>query len=570
MVPSFFASVIAFVVLLLIGAVAAEFTRSLWRHRPVLGWGFAITGVALIGWVQFLVTWASSSAGSWFAALLLAAVLVAGGYLRIWRLIQSQAAVVTLMFGIMLAYFGFMYLWSTPLDVYATAALRFAFGDQPYPADNLLPLLFANALGTGQGTHEFFLSWNGSDRPPLQSGVDLILLRTVGMLPNPAGGAVFPADSLSFGTGFVLQLAWVPTVWMLLKTFGVTSKVAVMSILFTGATATMLINTTYTWPKLISASLVIFALVLLVELLRGRLRMLVGLPVAALAYALAMLCHGAAALALPAVVVLAVVALWRRRPRIVPALTAAALVLITYVPWMLYQRFADPPGDRLLKWHLAGVIELTDRSFVRTFLDSYASLSFSDWIHAKLANLSMVFSPFIAEGFTGTAEESLGSHRYHEYYETSAALSLAALLLLVIAVFVVVALARRQPLRHRGLLLMMLLMVPCILVWCLLIFLPANTVVHQGSHVWIIVLIAGSFAWVCSIRSWLGWLLIAAQVAITAWFYTPFFHYPQVKPAGIAVLVIGILIVAAAVALERRRRQRQISKPAPGATSTVA
>ena len=38
---------------------------------------------------------------------------------------------------------------------------------------------------------------------------------------------------------------------------------------------------------------------------------------------------------------------------------SSALVLMA--PWSAYQKYADPPGNRLIKWHLAGVTEIDDR-----------------------------------------------------------------------------------------------------------------------------------------------------------------------------------------------------------------
>ena len=39
-------------------------------------------------------------------------------------------------------------------------------------------------------------------------------------------------------------------------------------------------------------------------------------------------------------------------------LAGGLLALVLYAPWLAYQRLYDPPGDRLLKWHLAGVTEV--------------------------------------------------------------------------------------------------------------------------------------------------------------------------------------------------------------------
>jgi hypothetical protein len=542
------ACILAFAVVLSLATVAARLTERLWRTTPVLAFGYAIMGVALIAWLQFLVSWMNPVAGRYVAFGWLFAMVLVGGRLRAWRLLRGHLTIVAVSFGLLLVYLGLLYLWETPLDPYDLAAIRFSPSDQPFPVDNGLPWLMASQIQAGQSTHAFLLGWNGSDRPPLQSGA-IISMETV------FTSLGFGWQTLSFAIGVVLQLLWIPALWALLRTLGVNRWVATLALVFTGATATMLINSTYTWPKLLSAALVIVSLTLLITVIRRQTQAVVGIPAAGLAFTLAMLCHGAAAFILPAVAILGIVALVRQGRRVRTVLITLGVAAVTYLPWIAYQRFADPPGDALLRMHLAGVLTSDSRSFPRVLLDAYGSLSFSDWLWSKFMNLAAVFNPHVFDGLGGAGDDQIGAHRYHEYYNTTGALSLTTFLLLGIAVAVVVALVRKRPIRQLPLLKMMLLMLPCILFWCLVIFLPAGTVVHQGSHVWIVVLMGTAFAWVASGWRWAGPLLVVAQAAITAWFYVPFFGQSTLRPTAVLTLVLGIAVVVVALLAERRSSQ---------------
>ena len=69
---------------------------------------------------------------------------------------------------------------------------------------------------------------------------------------------------------------------------------------------------------------------------------------------------------------------------------AAASFLATYLPWLVFQKVIDPPGDRLLKWMLAGHTQPTDRSFVDVLSSAYANIKFDDWVDGRLANLAVI------------------------------------------------------------------------------------------------------------------------------------------------------------------------------------
>ncbi|WP_432825497.1 hypothetical protein [Dactylosporangium sp. CA-092794] len=147
----------------------------------------------------------------------------------------------------------------------------------------------------------------------------------------------------------LLQVLCVPAVWALLRALRLTGYrliVVLTMFLFTGF---FVYNSVFVWPKLLAASMTLTAFALLFF---GRpARSMWAL--AGVAAGAGMVAHAGVAFTLLPMGLL----LLRRRYR--PSwqhlgLTAAGGALLQ-APWMAYRKIIDPPGDQLLKWHLAGV-----------------------------------------------------------------------------------------------------------------------------------------------------------------------------------------------------------------------
>src|SRR6185436_18513402 len=102
--------------------------------------------------------------------------------------------------------------------------------------------------------------------------------------------------------------------------------------------------------------------------------------------ALAWLSHGGAAFSLIALAPWIVARMFRGERG--GWLAAASVFLLLAVPWFAYQRFYDPPGDRLLKWHLAGQ-EAKDESVGawQAIRESYRSKTWTEIGAAKTENM---------------------------------------------------------------------------------------------------------------------------------------------------------------------------------------
>jgi hypothetical protein len=245
----------------------------------------------------------------------------------------------------------------------------------PQP-DNILPLLFASRLATHAPLGGYlFGDWLSSDRPPLEAG--FVLLQWPQWYPSGREG-----DYQFLGT--VLQSAWVPALWVAFRVRGVPAGRTCAAVLATAATGVMYMNTVYVWPKMLAGALAVCALAILVSRDPGDRWRGAGLLVTVLT-ALSLLAHGGTCFGLLAFVPFVI----RPRRKITAGAVAvcAAAAAVLYVPWLLYQHFVDPPGDRLLKWMLAGVTPIDSRRVLPTIVEQYGSLSLTQLLANKGGNM---------------------------------------------------------------------------------------------------------------------------------------------------------------------------------------
>jgi hypothetical protein len=235
--------------------------------------------------------------------------------------------------------------------------------------DNVIPRLFADRIAGGGSMRPLLLGdWHTSDRPPLQTGIVL--------LQYPLYGNRDLGYQL---LGTIAQVSWVVALWALLRARGFGHSRILAVVLIVAATGFMFFSNIYVWPKLLAASLCLCALANLVSRHRADRRPIAGVY-AGVAVAMAMLAHGGTVFSVLALVPFGFGLLQPRFRRAL--LIGGAVALGLYLPWVLYQHYVDPPGDRLIKWHLAGIIPVDPRSASRAVLDQYAFvlLSLAAWV----------------------------------------------------------------------------------------------------------------------------------------------------------------------------------------------
>ncbi len=100
--------------------------------------------------------------------------------------------------------------------------------------------------------------------------------------------------------------------------------------------------------------------------------------------ALGMLAHGAS---IYGILPIAIIAALRGLPSWRWIGAAALVGFVMMGSWSAYQRYDDPPGNRLVKWHLAGVTEIDERGSLETIVDSYSDAGLDGSLENKWNNV---------------------------------------------------------------------------------------------------------------------------------------------------------------------------------------
>ena len=230
------------------------------------------------------------------------------------------------------------------------------------PADNIIPLQFAEAML--RGTPMTQGDWLGSDRPPLLSGLFLL-----SSLPLPLAAQYIPIGTAIQSLIFPIAVTLVERLLnRALSGFETFVTVAILV-----GTPLVLHNISFLWPKILAAALLLAAIQLLTLVRRDQQ---VWLGVAVLTAA-AYLSHGASAFFIIAIALANASEV--RKDSIKPILLSLLSFLLLLTPWMIYQRVVQPPGDRLLKWHLANQIDITEESFAEVYSAYLSSLTWGDY-----------------------------------------------------------------------------------------------------------------------------------------------------------------------------------------------
>ncbi len=464
---------------------------------------FLMAGIAIPGYLMFWVYLASPRVGVALCKVIpyaLAAVLL-------WLLIRVQAEgrkrVVPLLvpFGLMLfASAGVLslgYLYGGQAEPDLTGQNRFS---HHLPIDNIMPLQFAKGLVKGSVPRPLMADWLSSDRPPLQTGIVL----TLEPFMNHKRELRYHIASV------ILQTLWIPALWLMLRAFRishVTTAVAIATIYFSGFA---LVNTFYVWPKLLATGFTLaFAVPVLV--MDGSFRRATWWWRVLIAFLLAcgLLAHGGSLFALLGICFFVVVR-FRSSLHIREVFICAVIVIAFYAPWMGYQKFVDPPGDRLLKWHLAGVEKITPEPAFQTIYNAYRNQNFESWLSAREINAAVLFEhqlDFLNQlGFNAHSRKEM---RVLQFFYFMPALGFCC-----VGVFGLVVKWRGKEIKAARRMVLWALLTAAFSI--LLEFAPASTVLQSCSYVMVIMAMTGC---VLAFRAVIPKIAIVVCVAQCVWMW---------------------------------------------------
>jgi hypothetical protein len=313
-----------------------------------------------------------------------------------------------------------------------------------------------------------------------------------------------------------------------------------------------LVNTVFTWPKMLPAALCVLASTwALCGREPGRPFPVQNAVLLGLAAALASLAHGGVAFTLlPLASALMI-------PRYYPGISRLALAGAVYVvvisPWVWYQTRYDPPGNKLIREHIAGnsATWQDDKPLSRNLMDAYAALSPWQVLHNKLANAQVLFRassdptdeqyPWPPNGKPLPWPVDATSFRRCEFMCLFWAPGLMNLGWLV----GVTSLWRRShpagpgwPIAALGL--------ASALTWVIVMFGPESTVTHQGSYATVLLLFAALAGWLATLPGWMPYAVLAVHAAVFAWGWlltspANLFGLPNWPMIVLAVLLFGTL-----------------------------
>ena len=505
-------------------AAALLAARNGTRSVPVLlAIGLAASGAAAM--LAFWAYYADQTLGQSFSyfvlfgSILLVAASLRGGDLD--RGLLRRLATPLVLWGLgsaFLVFFGFLHGGAEkPIEM---ASIRFS---GQLPSDNDLPHYFAEWFYANghRGDPVYGGEWLASDRPPLQIGY-LLAQRPF----------AFFVEGLNYQVlGVVLQQLWIVALWALLLAARVGRLTRALTMIAVLASPVAILNGFFVWPKLLPAAMLLAAAALVLTPLWDELRHKVwaGALVGAL-LGLAMMGHGAS---LFGVIPLAAIAAFRGLPgwRWLGVALLAALVLTA--PWAAYQKYGQPPGNRLAKWSFAGLVEIDPRGTREAVVDAYREAGVGGTLENKAKNFMTMLGDEpefeFVEWWASKENDSGVTKLIKEVRQWFFFSFLPALGLLAIAPFAMLA-ARRRARRDSAdwdfaVACWAVVAAGC-LVWGLLMFgnLPARAINHVGSYALPILAFCGAVAGLRATFPRFAVYWTAAAAALMLAVYAPSFN----------------------------------------------
>jgi hypothetical protein len=306
-----------------------------------------------------------------------------------------------------LVYLGFLH--GGTAEPLAMAINRFS---HPLPTDAQIPKFFADwfYVQGHRGPPPIFPGeWLASDRPPLQVGYVLSQRRFHG---DPSG--------LDYQVlGVILQQLWIIGLWALLEAAGIgrrTKGLAMIAVLVSGLA---IVNGFFIWPKMLPAAFLLAAAALVMTPLWTELRRsLLGAVLLAGLCGVAMMAHGASVFG---VIPLALVAIFRGIPSWRWIVVGLAVGIVVMAPWSAYQKWGDPPGNRLTKWFLASDIEIDELNTGEAIRQAYSKVGFDGAMEYKWQNFQTMLGPEQARldlenSFEGSLTNAVRDFRLINFY----------------------------------------------------------------------------------------------------------------------------------------------------------
>ncbi len=545
-------------------AVCAVAVRKGIRDIILLGL-IALVTIAASGYLAFWFWFISPQLGGFFSLCLPIAAVV----LLIWicpRLdTAGRSALYALLAPIGLVGAAALLVLSTGFmfggldDPLHTASIRFS---HPLPGDNEASYVLAEVTRRGEKP-EPLGDWHLSDRPPLLSG---IVLSQRPYLQHPQ---ILQYTVISV----IAQSLWIFALWLFLAAFDLDPRAIALALAVCLFSGFVFLNSFYVWPKLLAGAYMLAAsAVLLADRFAVVLRTTTFIPLLSAALAtFGLLAHGGSVFAIIGIVLTMLVI--RRSVNAKTLVLMAAACICLYLPWILYQKLYDPPGDRLLKWHLAGVQGPDPRPFLQLLASAYRNLTFHQYVDNKLANVKAVadhqaeYWHYVLQllcqmATSTTAKESPLRQTAGTLRALCFFFFVPNLGCLVLGPISLVSgiLQRYRSREWKFAAIVWIFIAFTAMIWCIIMFVPGKTVIHQGAYATVLLAYAGSILALWAVSHWLAVIVASLQIELNFLLYISFMEPQGSLRYGILTLSLFVLIAGLLLLKSLARRQTAEAK----------
>ena len=472
--------------------------------------GVGIIVLSLIVLFLFWVYWLTlpMQSPAWIISLIIQIILMLTGIIQIIRRKFEPSIIIPLIFCL-IGSIIIASVWGFALPCSALPPIRVAaeLWSHSLPGDNSIPLDLAKGFEAGRIPSPLHGDWLSSDRPPLQAAF---------YMATP-GYWLFGTNDFTYEpVGIWLQLTILIGAFLLVRSMGFPLLNASIVMLVVFLTPITLVNSIYVWPKLIAATYLCLSVGL--HFYRDRSSKLCGFLVGS-SSALSFLAHGSSGFALVGMGITAIIL--RRigsKSYIIAAIISFALI---YSPWLAYQKYADPPGNRLLSYSFSEFKELKDlgsRGPLQAIAESYAKLSLGEILTRKFNNVSVsyrgyfdvfqisakVFKSLVAKN-TSYVKEAVKGIRALQFFGVVAGSGLFGMGFILIPVMLFSSILAPIALVN----------ISTLFVWWLLIYDNGGAVLHVGSYFVEISIVASLAAYLLQYYSYLAIFLVAMHISLT-------------------------------------------------------
>lgn len=526
--------------LVLLGAVVWSFIYKVYKRRSIAV-ALVPAYLLLVGYILFFVYYYSTLAGNVVVAgltgvgayLVLRQLICVGGW---WRF--GGFSRVTLAWCVVVA------LLVSALCLQRTNSLSFMsnyrFAPACWSTDNQIPGFVAGKLADEPGFIGVKMgSWRISDRTTALSGLLVPFVKLSNAL-NPSdgrmiGGWLVQMTSIVAISTFVFPL-WVALAW-------IKSRQRLLVVVSVFLSPFIFFNSVYVWPKLLSGALALSAWIIVRRWRVGERLLSESILVGGL-LALSLMAHGGGVFA---ALIMFLYILYLLRKHLL-MFTVASLVFIgTLLPWMVWVRVYDPPGNALTKYAFAGTFGFGEENVgvKETILRSYSKESMGSIVDRKLEGVKTLVGLSVPDvDHNGQARREY-SVRAAQFYSLVPAIVIY-LSAASISIFFLgswrssIGISNNPPFRDRTLLLLgcLGLLIQLILVW-------DKFYLHHLSYGIIVFMHVGLLWFISSGPSWLlrSFCYVSLTQFVLTWLIWPIMEFGQLSWASVFVFLLCFLCV---------------------------